>query len=76
MTQKELIKKVALLKSGVGVEISGDTFFARQLPDPCDFSACAQCDLDSICSGDVYEVCCAMESSTSHGWLLQLAHPV
>ena len=76
MSRKELLEKVALLKSGLVVEISGDTFYATRVEAPYKSSACELCDLDSICRHDVFEVCCEMESLSSHGWLLHLAHPV
>lgn len=74
MSHKELMSKVALLKSGLIVEISGDTFVAERLSDGCNASPCEVCDLDSICRDDVFNVCCEMETLGSNKWLLRLAH--
>lgn len=75
MKQKELYQKVQLLKAGQIVEIAGDFFRAVQLdiawPDTC----CNLCSLDSICRGDVFEVCTEMETNDSYHWQLKLAHP-
>lgn len=74
MEQKELNKKVALLKDGQIVEISGDWFRAVKVENYDKGSCCEQCDLDSICRDDVFDVCCEMETTASHHWLLKLAH--
>ena len=74
MRQKELREKVALLKDGQTVWIAGDSFRAVKVENYDKESCCEQCDLDSICRGDVFEVCCAMETVESHHWLLKLAH--
>lgn len=76
MRQRELNKKVQLLKAGQVVEIAGDFFRAIKLENAEPMGTCTQCDLDSICRGDVWDVCCEMESARSHGWILKLAHPV
>lgn len=75
MKEKELRKKVALLKDGQIVEIAGDWFKASRVPDEWDMHACEACDLDSICHGDVNEVCIEMETAGSNRWYLKLAHP-
>lgn len=75
MKQKELNKKVQLLKAGQIVEIDADYFRAVKLPDDCEVRPCEECDLDSICHGDLFEVCCEMETLGSNKWLLKLAHP-
>ena len=75
MKQKELYEKVQLLKAGQIVEIAGDWFQAFKV-DNTDFEyCCKQCQLDSICHDDVFEVCCEMETGASHWWYLKLAHP-
>lgn len=75
MKQKELYEKVQLLKAGQIVEIAADWFRAVKLENA-DFESCCQiCDLDSICRGDVFDVCCEMETAASHHWILKLAHP-
>ena len=75
MRERELAKKVALLKDGQIVEIEGDYFRAVRLEDDMPFGLCNECKLDSICRGDVLEVCCEMETAGSHRWMLRLAHP-
>lgn len=74
MKQKEIYKKVQLLKSGVTVEISGDTFYAERIDDPFAAHPCDYCDLDCICRGDVAMVCDEMDAGTKRRWLLHLAH--
>lgn len=75
MKQKELYEKVQLLKAGQVVEISGDWFRALRYSNLDGFSCCQLCDLDSICHDDVFDVCCEMETASSHNWILKLAHP-
>lgn len=75
MKQKELNEKVQLLKAGQIVEIAGDWFRAVRFSDLGETACCALCDLDSICRGDVFDVCCEMETTASHHWMLKLAHP-
>ena len=75
MKQRELNKKVQLLKAGQIVEIAGDWFRAVKVEDYDKNSCCEQCDLDSICRGEVFNVCCEMETAASHHWMLKLAHP-
>lgn len=76
MKKKTLYEKVQLLKAGQIVEINGDFFQAVKVEDTSSFSCCEQCDLDSICRGDVWDVCCEMETAASHFWRLKLAHPL
>ena len=75
MKQKELNEKVQLLKAGQIVEIAGDWFRAVHLENDSDYNPCGLCDLDCICRGDVFDVCCEMETSFSFHWMLKLAHP-
>lgn len=75
MKEKELYEKVQLLKAGQAVEIEGDWFRAVRLKEDMPFGLCNECGLDSICRGDVLEICCEMESVGSHVWMLKLAHP-
>ena len=75
MTQKELYKKVQLLKAGQIVEIAGDTFYAAKTPENWKYRACDLCELDSICRGDVAEVCKEMDWPDFNRWYLKLAHP-
>lgn len=74
MKQKELNEKVQLLKAGQVVEIEGDWFRACRVGDEWGGRVCDNCDLDSLCRGDVYQVCCEMETSPTYHWLLKLAH--
>lgn len=75
MKQKELYEKAQLLKAGQVVEIADDCFQAVDLGEDFEDYPCFICDLDSICKGDVYNVCCEMESYAHHHWMLKLAHP-
>lgn len=75
MTQKELREKIALLKDGQVVEIAGDFFQALKVDEAGFETCCEQCDLDSICRGDVHVICCEMEDAGSYFWRLKLAHP-
>lgn len=75
MRQRELYEKVQLLKAGQVVQIAGDFFRAVKFSNADQTEICTQCDLDSICRGDVFDVCCEMETKASHGWMLKLAHP-
>lgn len=75
MRQKELNEKIALLKDGQVVEIAGDYFRAVRINSTDILDTCSQCDLDSICRGDVENVCCEMEVLEDVHWILKLAHP-
>ena len=76
MTEKQIYEKVQLLKAGQIVEIESDWFRAVQLNFDSPLGICMECDLDSICRGDIFKVCCEMETLKSHGWILKLAHPL
>lgn len=76
MKQRELNKKVQLLKAGQVVKINGDFFRAVKFENVDRIDICTLCDLDSICHDDVLDVCCEMESPGSRHWILKLAHPV
>ena len=75
MKQKDLTTKAALLKDGQIVEIAGDWFRAIRLNSAEFDLTCDYCDLDSICHGDVSDVCRELETSGSSNWILKLAHP-
>lgn len=75
MKQRELNKKVQLLKAGQIVEIAGDWFQAVRVPDSYEYRACELCDLDCICRGLVAEVCKEMDWPDYDRWYLKLAHP-
>lgn len=76
MKQKDLEKKVQLLKAGQIVEIAGDWFQAVRIDDEDNESCCEHCQLDSLCRGDVFDVCCEMEREPKYWWYLKLAHPL
>lgn len=75
MKRKELNEKVQLLKAGQIVEIEGDYFRACRIAEGWGGRTCDACELDSICKGDVYQVCCEMETTPTFQWILKLAHP-
>ncbi|MBQ6127737.1 hypothetical protein IJI69_03540 [Candidatus Saccharibacteria bacterium] len=75
MTEKELREKVALLKDGQVVQIEGDFFKAVRLPDDWKVRACEACDLDSVCRGEVANVCTSLDHPLYTKWYLKLAHP-
>lgn len=74
MRQKELNEKIQLLKAGVIVNIANDTFFAVRVPESWEYRACELCELDSICRGEVAEVCSALDWPSDDRWYLKLAH--
>lgn len=76
MKKKTLYEKAQLLKAGQVVEINGDYFQAEKVNEDPFESCCQNCDLDSICRDEVFEVCCEMETAASHFWRLKLAHPL
>jgi len=75
MRQRELYQKAQLLKAGQIVELNGDNFQAVHLGNDFGDNPCMLCELDSICRGDVFDVCCEMETVANHHWILKLAHP-
>lgn len=75
MRQKYLNEKVQLLKAGQAVEIASDWFLACKVPEGWEGAACELCQLDSICRGEVAEVCSALDWPFEDRWHLKLAHP-
>ena len=75
MKQKELNKKVQLLKAGQIVEIAGDFFRACKVAGGWEGRACEACELDSLCKGDVEIVCDELDKPFNNRWFLKLAHP-
>lgn len=75
MKEKELRKKVALLRDGQVVEIDADYFRAFRVPEGWEGRACELCDLDCICRGDVETVCSELDPPFGNRWYLKLAHP-
>lgn len=76
MKQRELYKKVQLLKAGQVVQIADDFFQAVKVPKDSEWNACEWCSLDSICRGDVADVCNEMDWPYFDRWYLKLAHPL
>lgn len=74
MSQKELNQKVQLLKAGQIVEIAGDWFQAVKVPESWKYRACELCELDSICRGEVAEVCKELDWPDFTRWYLKLTH--
>lgn len=75
MKLTEIAKKAQLLKSGGIVQIDGLMFKAMKIEGGSFIDCCSLCDLDSICRGDVFDICVEMETKASHNWILQLAFP-
>lgn len=75
MTDKERYEKAQLLKAGQVVEIAGDWFRACKVAEGWEDAACEACQLDSICRGEVAEVCAALDWPFDNRWYLKLAHP-
>lgn len=75
MKQKELNRKTQLLKAGQIIEIAGNWFRACRVAEGWEGRACEACDLDSICNGEVEEVCSELDFPFNNRWYLKLAHP-
>ena len=73
MKRKELDEKVQLLKAGQVVEIDGNWFRAIRLSENSAWYPCEACDLDSLCCGEVAEVCSEMDCPYFNRWFLRLA---
>lgn len=73
MKKKELEEKVQLLKAGQVVEIDGNWYRAMRLSDDSAWKACEACDLDSLCRGEVHDVCEEMDWPLANNWFLRLA---
>lgn len=76
MTYKKLYEKVQLLKAGQVVEIENDYFKAIKLNGDIRYIPCVYCSLDSLCKGDVPEVCIELDEHGRDKWILELAHPL
>lgn len=76
MNAKAIFKKCQLLKAGQVVEIDGNFFRAIQLGEIEASSPCYVCNLDSICKGNVTEVCIHLEVFPDDRWILKLASEV
>ena len=73
MNAHAIEKKCQLLKAGQIVEIDGDFFQAVHLGDLGLDSPCNQCTLDSICQGNVHDVCEHLDPLPWDRWILKLA---
>ena len=76
MNAKQIKKKCQLLKAGQVVEIDGNFFRAIRLSAIGWSSPCYVCTLDSICKGNVADVCANLDTFPDDGWLLKLASEV
>lgn len=72
MNQKELAKKVALLKDGQIVEIDGLLFSAKKVNEYWPQTPCKYCNIDCLCRGDVAEVCGELDWMSKSTWYLNL----
>lgn len=72
MKNLSVYDKAQLLKAGQHVFIKDNWFKAKQLEGVDSMEVCSMCELDSICNSEVCEVCTEMETSRSHGWILEL----
>ena len=72
MKHDELAKKVALLKSGVPVQIDGLMFKAFRINDDSPQTPCSRCNVDCLCRGDVAEVCTELDFLSKSVWFLYL----
>lgn len=72
MTEKEILKKASLLRNKRPVEIDGNWYRAIQLFDDAAYNECFFCEVDSLCQGNVKEICSELDSSHHTSWLLEL----
>lgn len=73
MNAHAIEKKCQLLKAGQIVEIDGNFFRAIQLEVDWADSPCYYCTIDSLCQGNVSEVCAHLETFPDDRWILKLA---
>lgn len=76
MNAKAILKKCQLLKAGQVVEIDGNFFRAIHLGEIEASSPCYVCTLDSICTGNITDVCANLETFPDDRWILKLASDV
>lgn len=69
MKDKELTEKIALLKDGQIVMIDGLPFSAKRVDG---FAPCITCNVDSLCHGNVFDVCCQLDVDSKSIWYLNL----
>lgn len=72
MNSKELAEKVELLKAGQIVEIDGLSFSAKRIHPAFQVNPCNECNVDSLCQGDVAEVCTMLDFMSKSVWYLKL----
>lgn len=74
MKEREIYEKTQLLKAGQVVEIDGNFFRAVNLGVIGAFSPCCDCDLDSLCTGNVAYICDNLDFFKGDRWMLKLAN--
>ena len=72
----KLYETAQLLKAGQIVEIESDYFRAEKFIDDPTESPCIYCNIDSICKGDITDVCNELDAYGKDRWILVLAHPL
>lgn len=72
MNHREISKKVALLKAGQIVEISGLMFSAKRIDDNDPLWPCLYCNVDCLCRGDIAAVCTELDFLSKSVWYLYL----
>lgn len=76
MRYDKLYETAQLLKAGQIVQIEGDFFRAIKFIENPEDSPCLYCNLDSICRGDITDVCNELDAYGKDRWILALAHPL
>ena len=72
MKKNELRDIVELLKAGQRVEIDGNIFSAKRLHPAFHCSPCDECNVDSLCRGNIAEVCTMLDFMSKSVWYLHL----
>lgn len=65
-------EKVELLRAGQVVEIGGNWFKAKNLPDLRGFIECCECSVDCACDEVVNAICASLSTYNRPYWLLEL----
>ena len=72
MKQKDITSKVALLKAGQAVEIDGNYFTAKRVPEGFIDSPCYLCNVDCRCVEDVCNICNELDTFAKYEYYLHL----
>lgn len=72
MNQKDLIKKMALLKAGQRVVIDGLLFSAKRIDVDDPWIPCTYCNVDCLCRDDVALICKELDFTSNSVWYLYL----